>query len=486
MNDPDPIASQAKSNVTKPAADLQGGRVLVPPHAESSSSSESGQAPVPTTPQPTSGMRMAQETAAQTQSAASVMAAMPSESAGALHSGGMSAVSGAVDAELAAGGAAPLPPRLLPTGAPTVEPLLPWWRRWLSRIAVVLIAALLAVYWVFVATERFVSEARFLVRSEKSASPMDVLSGMGLSPSGASQDPNRQLLAFISSADCLAEVDARCQIVRHWQDSAIDPWTRLAADATREAALVHWRSRVTARWDEATGLLFLEVQAHSPIMAASAAAAILAACERISNQMSQQLIDARRQALESETERARIELDAAIIAWEMFQTRHGILDVGQESAAIASQLAALEQRRTAEGIALAEERARLAEQSEPIQRLVARLRSLDDAIFAARVRLMSGTGADAARTPQLISESQRLQSSVKYRQDLYAVVLSGAQAAQAEQRAVVWKLITIAAPRVPDEARLPARFSNAILAVIFVLSIYCLNSLILHAIREFR
>ena len=129
---------------------------------------------------------------------------------------------------------------------------------WASFIVMVL-APVAAVIWYFDtrAAPQFSSSMSFSIRSESFANPLDALAGLGQLSTGATADADI-VHEFISSQKIVRDIDAELGLRALYGAPERDPVFDLAAEATLEELVSHWRWMVQTSHDTGSGLIHVE------------------------------------------------------------------------------------------------------------------------------------------------------------------------------------------------------------------------------------
>ena len=157
-------------------------------------------------------------------------------------------------------------------------------RRYPVLCAAALFVLLSGAYWLLLASDRYVSEARVvLARSDlSSGQAMDFASLIG-GASGGNRPDQLQLRDHLRSIDMLKKLDAQLQLRQHYSSQG-DWLSRLwQADAPIETFHSHFQRRVSVELDEFAGVLVISAQAYTPEVAQAISAALLSEGERYMN-----------------------------------------------------------------------------------------------------------------------------------------------------------------------------------------------------------
>ncbi len=165
--------------------------------------------------------------------------------------------------------------------------------------------ALLAGYLFAFAQDQYASEAGFSVRKEEGATSFDGIGGLTQVMGSASTDAEI-LYDFILSPDLVTRIDQDYDLYKVFgRNYDRDPLFSLPANSTIEEKESYWQRMVTVEYNEATGLIRLEVKAFSAEEAQKLGRAVI----EYSSQMINRLSDAAR---EDATRYARTELEKAV------------------------------------------------------------------------------------------------------------------------------------------------------------------------------
>src|SRR3546814_14973 len=125
--------------------------------------------------------------------------------------------------------------------------------------AAVLFSLLASIYWFFIASDRYVSEAHVIIQRTEltGGTPTDFA---GILTGGSSINRGDQLILrdYLRSVDMVKKLDKELNLRAHYSDHQIDPFSRLASDATMEELRDYYLSRVSIEYDDYTGVLIIK------------------------------------------------------------------------------------------------------------------------------------------------------------------------------------------------------------------------------------
>jgi len=186
--------------------------------------------------------------------------------------------------------------------------------------ALALMATLLAaIYWLGLASDRYVSEARVVIQRTDlpGGQSMDFASLLGGSGAGSRAD-QLMLREHLLSIDMLRLLDQRLKLRQHYSNPQRDLLSRLwFEDASIEWFHRHFLSRVSIDLDEYAGVLVIESQAYDPETAQAITHLLVQQGEQAMNRLAHELAREQVQFLEQQVS----DLNVRVV-----QTRRAVLD----------------------------------------------------------------------------------------------------------------------------------------------------------------
>ena len=358
----------------------------------------------------------------------------------------------------------------------------PWWRQGLFLVTVALPTLIALVYFGLFASGVYVSESRFIVRSQDKATPTalglllnNAALNHGTPESSAAQSYllSRDALAALNRGDGYKKAYTRPGI--SWFDR-FDPtgWMGSFEDLYR-----YYSAHVRVDADSAAGITVLTVRAYTPDDARRFNEALLRMAEATVNRMSERA----RADLITTTEREVVEAKAAArdaaAALARYRNTAGVIDP-EKQAPIQYELIA---RLQDELIAARSDRRQLAivaPQSAQIGALDARINELE-----ARIAEQSGMAAGNRKSLAAAGETyQRLSLEADFSAKRLAAALASLESAETEAHRQSSYVERIVEPNLPDHAIEPHRFRGIATTLIFSLIVWGVATLLIAGIRE--
>lgn len=351
-------------------------------------------------------------------------------------------------------------------------------------LGTVLVPTLLAaLYYGLIASDVFISESRFVVRSPDKQSQTglgSLLQGTGFSHS---QDDTYAVQDFVLSRDALRELDEKLQLRAAFSSSSIDMFGRFASfgrDSSFEAFHAYYGKHVSVEYDSTSSIAVLRVEAYDSRMSRQINESLLQMGERLVNELNERsrrdLIEvARREVKQSE----EVALNAAL-ALSSFRTGSAVFDPAGQSALQMESVTRLQQELIeAEGQLAAIKR--VSPQNPQIGTMTQRVDSLRGSI-AAEVGKVTGTGKSSLsqKTPEY--DHLALQKAFADRQLTAALAsMSEARNEAARQQLYLERLVQ---PNLPDSAMEPRRIRSILSVFVLGLVAWGVVSLLVASVRE--
>ncbi len=351
-------------------------------------------------------------------------------------------------------------------------------------LAIALVTTLLAaLYWLFIASDRYVSEARVVIQRTDlpGGQTMDFASLLGGANSGSRSD---QLLLreHLMSVDLLTKLDARLDLRGHYSNSQRDPLSRLwFENASIEWFHRHYLSRVSVNLDEYAGVLVIQAQAYDPRMAQAITSQLVQEGEQTMNRLAHQLAQAQVQFLEQQV---------ASLHQRVLQTRRAVLDFQDKKGLVSPQASA--ESITAIVARLESQRAELQTQRSALQAYLVpqhpsivllnqQITAIQQQIAQEQNKLTSAGGKTLNRT---VEAFQRLEMEASFAQDVYKTALIALEKGRVEATRTLKKMSLLQAPSLPEYPLQPNRFYNLLVFAIVALLMAGVMHLLLAIVKD--
>lgn len=360
-----------------------------------------------------------------------------------------------------------------------------WLRRSPLRTLTAVACVCSAVYWLGIASDRYVSESRLIVQSTNLHSGTTVDLGSLISGNtGGNRTDQLLLREHLRSPDMAEKLDAELALRKHFGEQG-DWFTRLwsGEEATRENFYSYYLNRVQVEYDEFAGVLVVKSQAYEPEKAQQISAMLVQEGERFMNQMAHAIAQDQVIFLEGQVQALNSKVQSSRRALLEFQEKKGLISpeaaaqvIGAIVANLQGQLVDLQAQRAAM-------QAYLVADHPNIVLLNQRIDAIDKQIAQEQAKLAAPGGKTLNRTAEAFAQLE-LQS--KFDLDMYKTALTALEQGRLEATRTLKKVSVLQQPNLPQEATEPRRFYNTSVWVIAIMLLAGLSHLLLAIVRDHR
>lgn len=363
----------------------------------------------------------------------------------------------------------------------------PYARRidWLFVATAVVPTALATIYYGLIASDVYISESRFVVRSpQRSLS----ITGLGSLVQGASfsrsQDDSYTVHDYIRSRDALRELDRAFNVKQAYGDSRVDLFTRFAGldrDDSFENLHRYYRKRVTVDLDTLSSISTLRTSAFSAENAYRYNEKLLEMSEKLVNQLNERgRLDLVRFAA-AEVDDAEKKARAAALAVAAFRGEKNVFDPERQSGLQLQQVSRLQDELIATKTQLAQVRS-LSQNNPQVRALQKRMETLQREVDIETAKVAGGERSLSNKS----AEYERLALERTLAEKQLAAALSSLEQARNEAQRKQLYLERIVQPSNPDVAVEPRRLRNVLATLVLGLFAWGILSMLIAGTREHR
>lgn len=351
-------------------------------------------------------------------------------------------------------------------------------------LAIALLATFLAaVYWLLIASDRYVSEARVVIQRTDlpGGQSMDFASLLG-GTSGGSRADQLLLREHLMSVDLLRKLDAQLDLRSHYSNSQRDLLSRMwFTDASIEWFHRHYLSRVSVNLDEYAGVLVIQAQAYNPRMAQAITSQLVQEGEQTMNYLANQLAQAQVQFLEQQVDTLHRQVLLTRSAVLDFQDKKGLASPQSTAESIAAIVARLESQRSELQTQRTALQAYLVVNHPSIVLLDQQIAAIQQQIRQEQGKLASGSGKTLNRT---VEAFQRLEMRANFAQEVYKTALIALEKGRVEATRTFKKMSLLQAPSLPEYPLQPTRFHNLLVFAIVALLLAGVAHLLMAVVKD--
>ncbi len=341
------------------------------------------------------------------------------------------------------------------------------------------------VYFGLIASDVYVSESRYVVRSpeRQAASPLGLmLKGAGFS---RAQDDSYAVQDFILSRDALQALDKELEVKKAFSDSSVDLFSRFAGldwDDSFEALFPYYLKKVSLQLDSASSIATLTTRAFTPEQSFAINRRLLELAEELVNKLNERGGQDLIRFASKEVVEAQGKAKTAALALARFRNEKGVIDPEKQSTIPLQQIAKLQDEliSTRSQVAQLE---RLAKDNPQLPVLRQRARMLEGEIVAETSRVAGGGDRSLAGKA---AEFQRLALEKEFADKMLASAMSTLEQARNEIQRKQLYLERIVQPSKPDVAIEPRRIRTVFVVVVCGLLMWGILALLESGVREHR
>ncbi len=338
------------------------------------------------------------------------------------------------------------------------------------------------------AADQYASRVAFTVRTEDSASAVDLLGGLSsLAGGGASSSDTDILYEFIQSQEMVREIDAQLDLHALYRKPENDPVFELAETATIEDLVSYWQNMVRLFYDPGTGLIEVEARAFAPEDAQAVAQAVLERSSLMINQLSTIARTDMTGYAKEELEVAQEQLREARQALMVFRNETQIVDVGADLQGQMGVLGSL-QAQLAEALVENDLLSESAASGDPrLDQTGRRIAAIERRIAQERAKFGgSGAAADGRPYSELLGEFESLQVDLEFAQESYLVSRAAYDSRIAEARRQNRYLAAYVQPTLPEAPLYPQRSILLMLTALIAFGLWTISVLVFYSLKDRR
>ncbi len=359
-----------------------------------------------------------------------------------------------------------------------------WLKRNLVFTATVLLPTFLAiVYYGLIASDVYISESRFVIRSPQrpvsSGIFGDILQGTGIT---RSQDDTYSVRDFILSRDALKELDQKLGVRNAFENKKIDFINRFPGldwDNSFEEFYRYYGKHIGVDYDPVSSISILTVHAYTAEDAKKINDLLLQMSERLVNTLN----DRSRQDLirfsEDEVKVAADKAKDASAALFSFRSQHSIFEPDKQAAIQLAGVAKIQEELIGTEAELAQLK-KLSPNNPQIGALESRAETLRKAIASEASKVTSASGSFSAQAPNF----ERLALESTFADKQLGTALAALETARSEAIRKQLYLERLVQPSLPDKAMEPRRIRSVFSVFMFGLIAWGVASLIIASVRE--
>ncbi len=353
---------------------------------------------------------------------------------------------------------------------------------WLFLLTVVVPTALSIVYFGLMASDVFVSESRFVVRSpdRQGASSLGLLlRGAGFS---RAQDDSYTVQDYVLSRDALQVLNESLKLGQAYGSDRVDVLSRFAGidhDDSFEALHRYYQKKVTLTNDTASSISTLTVRAFTAADAQNANRVLLEQSEALVNRLNERGRQDMIRFAAAEVAESEKKAKAATLALSTYRNVQDVVDPERQATFQLQQVGKLQEELIATTTQLSQLR-RFTPANPQVDALANRARTLQDEINKATTAVTGGSKSLANKAAGF----QRLSLDRDFAEKQLSSAMMSLETARNEAQRKQVYLERVAQPSLPDVAQEPRRLRSILATLALGFVAWGILSMLIAGVRE--
>ena len=348
-------------------------------------------------------------------------------------------------------------------------------------VLVPLLAAV--IYYGFIASDVYVSESRYIVRTQGKQAPSGLASLLvGTEAAGLTGNAAKAVADYATSRDAMNALNQNGHLQQIYARPEIDIFDRLSpfgGAVTHEGLHAYFEDHVAISPDAQSSITTLVVKAYRPEDAHWINEKLLRLGESLINQLNQRSRNDLVRSAQREVEEAKASAQQAATALARYRDEHEIIDP-EKQAGVSLQMVSKLQDELIQGRTQLVQMRSFTPQNPQIPVLEKRIESLDREIQDEMLKVTGGRGSLAAKS----AEYTRLAIEVEFTEKLLASAMTSLQNANNDARRQQAYVERIVQPNMPDKATQPRRLRGILSVFALGLVAWGVLTMLLSAMRE--
>lgn len=342
--------------------------------------------------------------------------------------------------------------------------------------------ALALVYFGLMASDVYLSESRFVVRSPE----RQVATGLGALLKGVgfsrAQDDSYTMHDYVLSRDALKEINDKLAIGKAFASNQVDIFSRFGGidfDTSFEALHRYYQKKIDVQQDTASSITTLTVRAYTAQDAQSINQKLLDLSEGLVNRLNERGRQDLIRSAASEVADAETKSKAAALALSAYRNAKGVVDPERQATVQLQQVAKLQDELIATKTQLAQLKA-FTPQNPQIQSLQLRAKTLQAEMDTETTKVTGGERSLANKA----ADFQRLALEREFADKQLASAMASLELARNEAQRKQVYLERIVQPSLPDMALEPRRLRSILATFVLGLIAWGILTMLLAGVRE--
>lgn len=342
--------------------------------------------------------------------------------------------------------------------------------------------ALAIVYFGFLASDIYISQSQFVVRSPDK--PQTTGFGFLLKSAGFSNSGDEIYAArnYITSRDAIRELNRDDGLAKGYSSDSIamvDRFNPLGGDTSFEKLYRYISKKIDVQFDASTSITTLTTRAYNPEESQRINEALLSQAEALVNRLNSRASLDLIKITQREVDEAKAEAQSSSAALARYRNKFRIIDPERQATVQLQMVSKLQDLLIASRIELNQLR-NIAPQSPAIEPLQQKIKSLQTSMDEE----LSKVAGDKSSLSSAAVEYERLQIENQFADKRVTAALAAFEEAKSEAQRKQAYIERISQPNLPDYPLEPRRFQGILATFIMGLIAWGVLSLLLSSVRD--
>jgi len=353
---------------------------------------------------------------------------------------------------------------------------------WIFILTVVLPTTIATLYYGLIASDVYISESRFVVRSPQRQVQTGLSALLQGSGFARSQDDTYSVHDFVLSRDALTELDQKLGVRKAYaseENDFINRFPGLDWDDSFEAFHRYYRKQVSIDYDTASSITTLKVRAFTADTSKQVNDLLLKMGERLVNNLNDRSRQDLIKTAEQEVQTAEEKIKTAATALAAYRNTQTVFDPDKQSALQLQGVAKLQEELLTTQAQLEQVR-RVSPNNPQVASLNSRVENLRKSIANETAKVAGANGSLTSKSAAF----ERFALDKIFAEKQLAAALTSLESARSEALRKQLYLERLVQPNLPDKAVEPRRIRSIFMVLVLGLVAWGVVSLLVASIKE--
>lgn len=356
-------------------------------------------------------------------------------------------------------------------------------------LCVLLPTAVVGIYYLFYASNQYVSSFKFVVRDARTAAAGTTQAGglTSLFGAGSSSNPleNYMVAEYITSRQAVEALQSKIGVMGLYSYADVDWVARFGKDQPIEKFMSYWQRMVSAGYDQITGIGTAQVRAFTPKDAYEIASMLVSLSEQLVNNIANKPQQDAIRFAEADLKRGEDRLKAIRQELNEFRNKEQVIDpqasVVTSNVLLAQTLRANISQLQTELSALAKQK--LSPDAPASQALQSRIKATREQLAAVEGQVANGRDGSNSLS-RVVAKFELLELERQFAQNMVQSLMQNLEQARAAALSQHVYVTAFVSPALPQSSTYPKRLLSIFVGAFIFFLFWVVGLLIVRSVRE--